>query len=93
VALPPVICALPENGTSFASVLPAHARARRVANLIDPGLPLSTAVPLKTTHVRLTKAPLAEPVSVPGPMMLPRPINVALPEALVPLTSPEPWPV
>jgi hypothetical protein len=88
-----VTCALPENETLFASELPAHARAPRAASVIDPALPLSTAVPLKTTHVWLVKTPLAEPVSVPRPMMLPRPLAVAVPEALAPLTSADPWPV
>ena len=82
--------ALPENETLFASVLFAHARAPRADSLIDPVLPLSTAVPLKTTQVLLMKTPRAEPVSVPRLMMLPRPVAVALPEALVPLTSPDP---
>ena len=86
-----MIRAVPEKETSSAWVL--HARARRVANLIDPRLPLSTALPLKTMQVRLTKRPCPEPRSVPRPMILPRPLNFALPEALVPLTFPAPWPV
>jgi hypothetical protein len=43
--------------------------------------------------VRLVKTPLPEPVSVPRPMMVPRPVAVALPEALLPLTVPDPCPV
>jgi hypothetical protein len=65
---------------------------RGAANRSDHGLPVRTALPLKTTQVRLTKTPLAEPVRVPGPMVLPRPVRVALPEAVVPLACPEPWP-
>jgi hypothetical protein len=79
---------VPENAILFPEVL--HARAWRAASLIEPRLPLSTALPLNTMQVRLTKTPCPEPVSVPDPMNLPRPAIVALPEALVPLTCPEP---
>jgi hypothetical protein len=50
VRVPPPMVARPENETLFASAV-AQARAPRVASLIDPALPLRTAVPLKVTQV------------------------------------------
>jgi hypothetical protein len=88
-----VTLALPENETSFTAVPSAHARALWAAKEIVPALPVRTALPVNTTQVLLTNRPLAEPVSLPGPMMRPPPVAVALPEAVVPLTAPDPWPV
>ena len=76
--VPPATLALPVNETTLASA-PAQARAPCAVSVIDPALPLRTALPLKTTHVRLTKTPLADPRSVLGPMSLLRPRNAALP--------------
>jgi hypothetical protein len=64
-----------------------------VASVIDPRLPLRTALLLKTMHVLLVKTPLPEPVSVPRPMKVPRPVMLPLPEACVPLAAPDPCPL
>ena len=92
VEVPPVIRALPENETLVAVALPAHACALLAASFSVPRVPLRTAVPLKTRHVLLVKTPLPEPFRVPCPIV-PRPEAVTLPEALVPLTVPDPCPV
>jgi len=85
--------AVPEKETTVGFAPEARARARRAERRIEPDVPLSTAVPLKTTHVVLVKVPRAAPVSVPRPIGVPRPTRLAPPEAVVPLTAPEPLPV
>jgi hypothetical protein len=60
--------------------------------MIDPTAPFRTAAPLKVTHVWLVNTPCPEPVKVLVPINLPRPDMVALPEAVVPLTSPDALP-
>jgi hypothetical protein len=87
-----VIVARPENETTFAVLLAAHARAPFAASLSDPGFPLRTAVPLKVTQVGLVWTPWAEPCRVLVPMRVPRPEATALPEAVPPLTR-RPLPV
>jgi len=89
VEVPPLTDAVPEKDTMVDIAAAAQARAPRTVNLIAPGAPLRTALPLNSTHVWLVKTPCPEPRSVLAPMSLPRPVAVALPEALVPLT----WPV
>ena len=84
--------ALPENETLVAPELPTHACAPRIASLIDPRVPLRTTEALKTTHLPPVRTPAPEPVSVPRPILVPRPVAVTLPEALLPLTDPDPCP-
>ncbi len=76
----------------FAAAASAHAVPLRAASLIDPTAPLRTAEPLKRTHVWLVKTPCPDPLNVLAPMSRPRPVMVALPKAVVPLTCPEPLP-
>ena len=90
--VPPITFAWPENDTSFESAPAAHAFAPCVEIRIEPDRPLSVALPLNATHVELVSVPCPEPVSVLGPMGLPRPARVAVPEAVVPLTAPTPVP-
>ena len=90
--VPPITFAWPENDTSLESAPAAHAFAPCVEIRIEPDRPLSVALPLNTTHVAPVTVPCPEPVSVLGPMGLPRPARVAVPEAVVPLTEPAPVP-
>ena len=91
--VPPVTRALPENETTSPAVAFAQARPLRAASLIAPFLPVSTAVPVKATHVGLVETPCAAPLNVLAPMPVPRPVAVPLPEAVLPLTEPLPRPV
>ena len=86
--MPPLTDADPEKDRVVDVVGTSHARPRTV-NLIAPCAPLRTALPLNATHVLLVKTPCPEPRRVLAPISLPRPLAVALPDALVPFT----WPV
>jgi hypothetical protein len=88
--VPPSTFAVPENETSLA--LPAHACALRTTRWKEPDRPLSVAVPLNTAQLELVNSPTADPLSELDPINLPRPVRVALPDALVPLTFPAPTP-
>jgi hypothetical protein len=48
---------------------------------------------VNVTHDALVLTPVAEPLKVLAPTKLPRPVAVALPDARVPFTCPEAWPV
>jgi hypothetical protein len=47
-------------------------------------VPDSTALPSNVTHAGLVAVPRPEPLSLPFPIRRPRPLSVALPEAVVP---------
>jgi hypothetical protein len=61
--------------------------------LIVPDALLIVPVPVNVTHDALVLTPVAEPLKVLAPTTLPRPVAVTLPDALVPFTCPEAWPV
>lgn len=88
----PTTLAVPENETR-APPEPVHACALRTARRREPRRPVSLALPLKTTQVELVKVPAADPLSVLAPIGLPLPRMAALPDAVLPLTWPEPVPL
>jgi len=89
-----LILAAPEKETLFAPTPAAHARAPgRALRLILPAALLIVPVPVNVTQDALVLTPVAEPLKVLAPTKLPRPVAVALPDALVPFTCPEAWPL
>jgi hypothetical protein len=88
----PTTRAVPEKETRAPPEPLAHASAPRAASRKEPWRPVSRALPLKVTQLELVKLPVAEPLRVLAPIGLPLPWIVALPEAVLPLTWPEPVP-
>jgi hypothetical protein len=83
---------VPEKETRLPPEPPAHACATLTASRNEPRRPVSLALPLKVTQVELVKVPVADPLRVLAPIGLPLPRMVALPDAILPLTWPEPVP-
>src|SRR5580765_3657894 len=86
LAEPRVTLARPVNDAPLAA--PAHACPPRSESLIAPGRPLSRAVPVKSMHSPVTN-PWPEARNVLGPIGLPRPVAVALPDAALPFACPD----